>query len=303
MSWFKRIALGVGGIVGVALAGGGIFVYSKVSAFDASMNRVYDVPVPSVVLSTDPAALARGKHLTESIAPCAASDCHGRDFGGGKLLEIGPIGTFQAPNITGGGLGAAYTDGELVRLLRHGIRKDGTSVRFMPVMDFNWMSEADVIAMISFVRSVPPVERPNGPVRIGLLGKVLDRLDKMPLDIAGRVHHENIELAPPPSPTAEFGRFIGNSCHGCHGPKLSGGPIPGAPPSMAVPLNITPHETGLKGWTYEDFDRLLMTGIRKNGKKVDPMMPVESFRNADEIEKRALFAYLETVTPVPFGNR
>jgi hypothetical protein len=303
MSLWKRILLGLAAVVGVALAGGGLFAYSKVAAFDASMSRVYDVPVPTVALSTDPAVLARGKHLAESIAPCAASDCHGRDLGGGKLLQIGPVGTFQAPNITTAGLGAAYTDGELVRLLRHGLRKDGTSVRFMPVMDFNWMSDADIIAMLSFVRSVPPVERPNGPVRVGLLGKILDRLDKMPLDIAGRIPHANIELAPPPSPTPEFGRFIGNSCHGCHGAKLSGGPIPGAPPDMAVPLNITPHETGLKGWTYEDFDRLMTTGIRKNGKTVDPMMPVESFRNAEELEKRALFLYLQTVTPVAFGNR
>lgn len=302
--WLKRTLIGFGSAVGIVLVGGGGFVYTKVSSFDAGMEKVYDIPLPTVALPADAAALERGKHLAESLAACTLSDCHGGDLGGGKLVEAGPIGSIAAPNITKGGIGAAYSDAELLRLLRHGVKKDGRSVNLMPVFDFNWMPDADLLSIIAYVRSMPDVNRANGAVRIGVLGKVLDELGMgIPFSVARRVDHSNIEIAGPPEPTVAYGRFIGKGCSGCHGKHYSGGPIPGAPPDMPIPLNITPHATGLAGWTYEDFDRLLVKGIRKNGKKIDPFMPVEAFGKANEIEKRALFAFLQTVPPREFGGR
>lgn len=300
----KRTLIGVGSVLGLAAVGGGAFVFLKVSSFDAGMEKVYDVPLQTVTLPTDEVSIARGKHLAESIAACAASDCHGADFGGGKIIEAGPLGTIAAPNVTRGGNGAAYSDAELLRLLRHGLKKDGRSVRMMPVFDFNWMPESDLLSIIAYLRSMPDVDRPNGELRIGVLGKVLDELGMgVPFSVARRVDHAHLDVAGPPAPTAEYGSFIGRSCHGCHGENLSGGPIPGAPPDMPIPLNITPHATGIAGWTYEDFDRLMVKGIRKNGKKVDPFMPVEAFGKANETEKRALFAYLQTLPPREYGGR
>jgi mono/diheme cytochrome c family protein len=97
--------------------------------------------------------------------------------------------------------------------------------------------------------------------------------------------------------------FVATSCRGCHGPTLTGGPIPGAPPGLAVPLNLTAHETGLKGWRYDDFVALLREGKRKNGKPLDPFMPVEALKNMNDVELHALWAYLQSVPPRPFGER
>jgi len=299
----KRLLIGAGALAGSAIALVGGYAVVQARTFEASMDRVYDVPVPALARASDPAILQRGKHLAESIAPCVASDCHGSDGGGGKLLDIGPIGTFQAPNITAGGLGAVYSDGELARLIRHGIKKDGRSVRFMPVTDFSWLPESDVLAVVSYVRSLPPVDRPNGPIRVGMLAKVLDRKDMMPIDIARRIDHTHSEPVPPPSPDAQYGKFLVRLCSGCHGAHLSGGPIPGAPPSMAVPLNLTPHETGLKSWSYEEFVRALTTGITRSGRKLDPMMPYQSFSHLDDVERHALWEGLRAVPPTAFGNR
>lgn len=91
--------------------------------------------------------------------------------------------------------------------------------------------------------------------------------------------------------------------HRLHGEGLSGGPLPGAPSSLPVLVNTTPHESGIAGWTYDDFDRLLTTGIRKDGGKLDPFMPIEAISKADETEKRALWAYLQSVPPRPDGGR
>jgi hypothetical protein len=70
-----------------------------------------------------------------------------------------------------------------------------------------------------------------------------------------------------------------------------------------VPLNLTPHETGLKGWTYEDFEHLALTGLRKNGQKLAAMMPVEALAQMDDLERHALWAYLQSIPAVPLGSR
>ena len=299
----KKTLVSIGAVFGAVIVGGGAFVGLQVRAFAASTDKVYDVPIPHVTRSSDPLVLARGKHIAESLAACTVSDCHGPDLAGGNTVKIGPLANFTAPNISAAGLGAAYSDGELMRLLRHGIKRDGRSVRFMPVPDFNWLSDDDFAAVISYVRSFPPVQKPNGPVEISVLGKVLDRRDMIPLDIARRIDHEKIELAPPPSPTATYGAFIARGCTGCHGKTLSGGPIPGAPPDLPVPLNLTPHASGLNGWSFDDFRHTLTTGTSKSGKKLADMMPFDAYAKLDDTEMHALWAYLSSLPPRPFGGR
>ncbi len=299
----KKVLIGVGALLGAVVVGGGAFVGVQVARYNSSLDKTYEIALPKVERSTDPAVLARGQHLAESVAPCLNSDCHGGDLGGGKVMDVGPLGKFSAPNVSMGGLGAAYSDGELFRLLRHGVKKDGRSVRFMPAQEFGWLSDADVIAIISYLRTLPAVQKPNGPFEVGTLAKVLDRHDMVVLDVARRIDHDHPELAPAPEPTAVYGRHLAKLCKGCHGDNLSGGPIPGAPPDFPVPLNLTPDATGLKGWAFEDFNRLLTQGMRKNGKKLDPFMPISAYGKLDETEKKALWAYLTTLQPRPFGGR
>jgi Cytochrome C oxidase, cbb3-type, subunit III len=303
MRIFFRVLKVIGIVLGVVVLVGGIFVYTQCSAFDASLAKVYDVPVQNLTRSTDPAVIARGKHLVESVGGCASALCHGQDLGGGKPIVMGPLGTVSGPNITPDALGAAYSDGEFARIIRHGIKKDGCSVRMMPSQDLTWLPDSDVVALVSYLRTVAPGDRPNGPVKIGVLGKVLDRQDKVILDVARRIDHTKKEDAPAPEPTARYGVYLGRLCSGCHGEHLSGGRIPGTPSSIPTPLNLTPDATGLAGWTYADFDKLMKQGIRKNGKTLDPFMPIEEWKNFDDTEEHALWAYLQTLPPAPFGGR
>jgi hypothetical protein len=64
-----------------------------------------------------------------------------------------------------------------------------------------------------------------------------------------------------------------------------------------------PHQTGLGGWTFDDFVAEMRTGVRKDGKRLDAFMPREALNAMNETERRALWAYLQTVPPLPFGNR
>jgi cytochrome c553 len=224
-------------------------------------------------------------------------------LGGGNTVDAGPVGSFTGPNITSGGVGAQYSDAELARLVLHGVKRDGRSVKFMPVQEINWLPDEDIAAILSYVRSVPTVHKASGETRIGLLGKVLDRRNMMAIDVARRIDHTQRATAPPPAATAAYGAFVAKACTGCHGEHMSGGKIPGAPPSMPIPANLTQHETGLKTWSFEDFERALNTGTRPDGSKIDPFMPYEAYSKLDDTEKRAIWAYLQSLPPMAFGGR
>lgn len=298
----KGVLKGLAIVLALAVLSIGGFVCVQARAFDASMARVYDVPVPTIERSNDPAVIDRGKHLADSLGACTL--CHGQNLGGGRVEPLGPMGTMVIPNITTGkdGRGNLYTDGELARLIKHGIRRDGRSVRLMPATDWAWWPDDDVVALISFLRAQPAVDGDPGVVELKTMAKVLDRIDSIPIDVARRIDHTAQHVVPKPSPDAKYGAFVGTPCRGCHGPGLSGGPIPGGPPGLAVPRNLTPHETGLKGWTYDDFETLVRAGKRKDGKAIDPFMPLDPIRNMNDVERRALWAYLQSVPPRPFGE-
>jgi hypothetical protein len=286
----------------VAATSAAVYAWTQASAFDASTQKAYAIPAPTFASSQDRAVLERGRQLTESVGGCTSASCHGADLGGGQTIRMGPLATITGPNITGPLVGS-YSNGELARLLEQGIKRDGRGVLFMPVQNFSWLPESDVDAIVSYLRTVPAVARADGPLKVSILGKVLDRRDRVVLDVARRLAAMPRDVPPPPAPTADYGRFLSRACTMCHGEHLSGGPIPGAPASTPVPLNLTADSTGLEDWSFEDFDRVLTTGVRRNGRKLDPFMPYDAFAKYDETQKRALWAYLRSLPPTPFGGR
>ncbi len=298
----KKILLGVAAIVLLGLLGGGAFVWSKVAAYDESIAKVYDIPLTDVTLSEDPAVLERGKHIVESIGGCQG--CHGDNFGGGKSEPLGPLGTLVYPNVTAGKGGrlAEYSNAELVRLFKHGVKRNGKTALMMPSNEFSWWPMEDVVAVISYLRTLPPVDGQPGVIEVSAMAKFIDRIDGIPLDVARRINHTVVETPPAPAPTKEYGAFLARGC-GCHGATFGGGPIPGTPPDFPVPLNLTPHETGLKEYSFADFEKVLREGVRKNGQKLNPFMPVATTKNMNDTEMHALWEFIHALPPVKFGSR
>lgn len=302
----KKIWIGLGVLVLLGVLGGAGFVMPKVAAFNESVAIVYDVAPPEITVSMKPEVLARGKHLAESIGNCI--ECHGREMGGKDGQDMGPIGRVHAPNLTmgKGGVGADYTDGELARAVRDGLRADGTTLLYMPSQDFRWWPREDLEALVSYIRSRPPIDYEPPPNRVGMLGKVLDRTDALALDMARRIDHASdspLVESLNPTPTVGYGANLALLCKGCHGHGLSGGKIPGTPSSIPIPTNLTPHETGLKDWSYERYLTLLNEGKKADGSDLDPFMPFTTLRAMTDIEKQALWAYLQALEPTEFGNR
>jgi hypothetical protein len=88
-----------------------------------------------------------------------------------------------------------------------------------------------------------------------------------PLVPAEMIDHEGPRpTAPPPGVTVEYGAYLAVGCTGCHGEGFSGGPIPGISPDWPEAANITQDpETGIGGWTREDFYRAMREGRRPDG--------------------------------------
>lgn len=294
----KWSAVAVGVVLGVGL----LVLALKIMAYHRAVARVYDVPVPPITASQDSAVIARGQHLASSIGGCR--DCHGPGLGGGTGEDMGPIGVIHTPNLTtgAGGAGGSYTDGELARAVRHGINRDGRTVLFMPSQDFNWWPDEDLVAIVSYIRSVPPVDNETPKSEVRLLGKLLDQFGLLPLTVAARIDHGAPRPdVPDPEATANYGQYVVAGCRGCHGPGLSGGRIPGTPAEIPAPANLTPHETGLGSWTKTDFFTALNTGMRPDGRTLDEFMP--RYTAMSDVEKGAIWAYLRSLEPTPYGNR
>jgi mono/diheme cytochrome c family protein len=90
------------------------------------------------------------------------------------------------------------------------------------------------------------------------------------------------------------------SCHTAHdGQKFAGGrymPTPFGP--ISTP-NITPDkETGIGGWTDDQFYRVLHAGIGKNGQHLYPVMPYPWFTKVTRDDVLAIKAYLFSLKPV-----
>ena len=133
---------------------------------------------------------------------------------------------------------------------------------------------------------------------------MLNQFGVMALLSAETVDHDApAEAAPAPELTARYGAFLARGCTGCHGERLSGGKIPGAPSSLAIPANLTPHETGLGDWTERQFFAVMDSGVRPDGRPLDAFMPIAGIQAMNETERRALWAYLRSVEPLGKAER
>jgi cytochrome c553 len=287
----------LGAIVAVlVLAVGVVYLTSNLK-----LHKHYVVQVPQLAIPHDSAAIARGSHLAHAITACV--DCHGADLAGTTMIDQPAFAVVSAPNITPAGLGSQLSDMDLVRALRYGVAPDGRSLAVMPSSVFYHLSDADLAALIAYVRSVPPASHPLKPTRYGPIGRMLLAAGKMPILQAALIDTAAPRPAPPPAVSAEYGAYLASvgGCHECHGPGLSGGPIPGGDPNAPPAANLTPE--GIGRWTAADFQRALREGKRPDGTSLKPFMPWRIARNMTDDEIAALWAYLQTVPAKPYGGR
>jgi mono/diheme cytochrome c family protein len=277
-------------------------------------HLTYDAPYPDVKASTDSAVIAKGKHLV--LGPAHCLDCHspiqnkdsvmrlGQEvpLTGGFLFDL-PFGKFYTPNLTPDketGIGN-LTDAEIARSLRYGVKKNGEAM--LGFMSTQNMSDEDLTAIVSYLRTLKPVQNKVPDHEYNVMGKMLKAFMIKP---SGPM--ETIRVGMPEDSTAEYGRHmvmaIAN-CNGCHtrrddignyiGRHMAGG---GEIEGVKIP-NITPDPTSrIFDWTEAAFINRFRMG------RINPKshMPWEAFSRMNDTELKAIYRYLQTVEPVKTGE-
>lgn len=296
MRWFLRIIACLVILVVVVVAA--LYI-----AGSAKLSRTYSVAESALAVPNDSASVARGRHLAVALTKCA--DCHGAGLAGKIFLDAPPF-VIVAPNLTRGrgGIGATFSDSDYARAIRDGVAPDGHGLLAMPAADFAYLSDADLADIIAYVKSEPAVDHPLPATVIRPLGRILLGAGLLPTSDAASIDHTMTHSAAvAPTDTVGYGHYVAQvgGCLSCHGAGLSGGAIPGLPPSFPKAQNITP--AGIGKWTDAEIVGALRVGKRPDGSTIDTFMPWPDTALMSDTEMMALVKYLRSVPARASGTR
>lgn len=311
-----KVVLGAVALVLTGAGGGAAFLALKSPA---------QRPALAVRAEATPARLERGKYLVENVSSCL--QCHspsdktrwaapltgGARGAGGECWtpETGFPGTLCAGNLTphADGLGQ-WSDGEVLRAMREGVDRHGAPLfDIMPYGTYRNMSDEDALAVVAYLRSLPAVA-----------GKAPARTLDFPLSVVVKFQPQPLEGAvaePDRTSSVAYGRYLVDiaGCETCHTPvDAQHRPLPGqafaggkrfpldAKGAEVVSSNITPHPTGLGGWSREGFVAHFKSFQGAHDLPAQPtrntVMPWLVLAGMTEQDLGAIYDYLRTVPPV-----
>jgi len=227
----------------------------------------------------DAARMAHGKRLTQ-ILHCNA--CHGDNLQGTNVTSKDPgFGDMNAPNITL--LLANYGDADFDQLIRHGKPKDGREFWFMPVESYQFLSDADLAALIAYLRTLKPAGDQLPPIRKGK--GFNEQVEKGQIANAQR-QIQRYAAEAPEDMGSQYGRgrdIARIVCTGCHNSKLQG--YEGFTPDLDIAGAFTPAE----------LETLLTTGKGKSKPDLGLMKNIvlSSLSRLSPGERQALIGYLK----------
>ena len=303
-----------------------LLILSLIAFIALRWDAPVDRPVREMRAPRDSATIARGEYIFRYQAQCWG--CHGSSGAnsatppaGGRLFDlrgVGPgFGEWRSRNLTPDaetGLGA-WSDGDIIRAFREGLRKDGTVM--FPLMPSDWyhgMSDEDALAVVAYLRSLPPVRNAVAPQEPSFMAKALFAFGVLKPQAA----INDPVVAPPRGVNAAWGKYVGShlaGCVECHSPRnladgsfymdslAAGSTIEyGADedaPLSAFARNLTPDvETGIGSWTESQFLAAVTSGMRPDGTVLTPHMPYASYKACSEEDLRAIYLYLRTLPAI-----
>ncbi|MEQ1897909.1 MAG: cytochrome C [Vicinamibacterales bacterium] len=260
--------------------------------------------------------LERGRYLVTSVAGCLV--CHSElDWqapgfparagteGGGRRFDQEGLAWLTVPNITpDADTGAGHwTDDMLVRAIREGISHDGRALfPIMPYTQYRYMADEDLASIVVYIRSLPALRRSLPPSAVPF--PVNRFINAVPEPVEGPVP------APDQNNAVAYGGYLVRlgACRDCHTPQnaqgqplaaleFSGGFVLEGPYGRVASGNITPDSSGIPYYTADLFLEMIRTGKVK-ARKIHDQMPWASYAGQSDGDLKAIFAYLQTITPV-----
>ncbi|RYY61938.1 MAG: c-type cytochrome, partial [Comamonadaceae bacterium] len=256
--------------------------------------------------------VARGAYLARA-GNCML--CHtergGAAYAGGRPMET-PFGTVYASNLTPdaqAGIGA-WSAAQFRRALHEGRSRDGRLLYpVFPYTHTTRVTGADADALFDYLRSLPPVNKPNRQHRLRWPYNT-----QAALAVWRTLYFRPEKFVADPARTPEWNRGaylvqgLGHcgACHtarnalgGSEGMDLSGGLIPMQ--NWYAPSLAADNEAGVAGWSLEDITQLLSTGTSRRGAVLGPMAEVvlHSTQYLEPGDVRAMAVYLQGLPPAP----
>ncbi len=317
----KKVLVVVAVVLGVLVVGLGVAVVVLSSKLEERV-AFPQAPLPELRASTDPAVIAQGEYVVRTAGHC--TQCHG-DYErarpadntptvaltGGFAFKLGPLGTLYSANLTPDvdtGIGRR-SDQELARTLTTGVLANGQLSFFMRYAASD-LSQEDVVAVISYLRSLQPVKRQVPVGGLTRLGKAAFATRTFSADLAPSPAH----VPAGPAPSVERGEYLAQHvalCVSCHsrvdattflptGPRAGGGD-PDASPGESdadmefVAPNLTSHPTGVTGkLSEEQFVERLQAGRAYPFSR----MPWENLSRMSQGDLRSIYRFLRQLPPV-----
>ena len=270
------------------------------------------VEIRDIKVNKSPEVIALGKKLVDH-------DCAGCHRGSAKQYEgmlfeditaNETFGDIYTPNITqhpDHGIGK-YSEGELYRLLRTGVKKDGTVL--LPVMPrYLTMSDEDLNAIIAYLKSndeaIQPSAKEHPVYQPSLLAKVL-----LNFVIQPEAYKTNYPQKPSILDSLLYGAYAVNDLYGCffchsksleewnmENPKLTPGYLGGGTKftmvdyEVVAPSLLMDGKSNVSNWTSDEFIGAVLYGQipGKNGY----LKPMHPYPLMDTTEVRAIYHYLK----------
>jgi cytochrome c553 len=272
------------GFVAAALVAVGLMAFAWLYlASERVLNREYVAAEQTALLiPKDAVEVAEGERIAQ-LAGCL--HCHGGALTGGLVDDIPKLVRLVAPNIST--LLPNYSDAQLATVLRQGVKPDGKSVLFMPSEMYRHLNDRDLARLIAYLRTIPATaDGETEKTEVRIIGRVLlAKGDFKPAALAIPT------LAPPTRADATdpvaAGRYLTMSfCSECHGQNLEG----------FAPINA-PALSVAKGYTPEQFTRLMKEGVPSGDRELKLMGPTSRarFANFTPEEIAAVHAFLQTL--------
>lgn len=220
------------------------------------LRREYQVPLESLPTGAPP-DLAEGERMARIVG--CWDGCHGQ-IGQGGHAGIDGIVRQTAPTLSR--VLPLYSDEELVRLIRYGLKHDGRSAVGMISYTFWALGNRDLVNIIAHLRRqpmLPPIEREFVLSWRGRLALATGEW-KVSVEQVDRLRPRWGEL--PQTTAFERGRYMASvTCSECHGLDFNGNALEHAP-SLAILAMYSPSQ----------FKHLIRTAEPVGGRKLNEAM-------------------------------
>jgi cytochrome c553 len=242
---------------------------------NAIINKKYNIPLVDVVISHDPISIAAGKKIALTRG---CYGCHNENLSGNfyPYWETGMVAANISKKIP------QYSDKELFRLFKYGIKKDGTGLWSMPAGMFVNLSEKDIYRLIAHLRTVPAVENKLPKTAFSFKGRMKIIGGEIISEVSmARQAVKTFDYSDNPTVIQQGNYLVRTTCTECHGYDFRG--AYGSPPLLIA-----------KAYKEGEFVKFLITGKALGDRELEMMSETcrKRFANYSEDEIKSIYAFL-----------